>query len=274
MKPEKIFNLDEISLEIEFTHHPAESHSIFCPSCMIQTKTTPDLNLSSWQFVSNIDVPGEFFCSKCNFSSRHRFYLNFLQHEIENRSIQKIYMPDDYTLATILSKRFNLLSDLKFYISYYETIQSNNIDEVLKYVNSSYQDLTKITYDDDSFDFIMCNHTLEHIFKYDLSIKEMYRTLKPGGHLIITVPIHLDIKENIPIAILGEHGEIQWVGDPSYHGSDSFKHAVFWEFGLEFLHSIKKMCFNSIITIEKYIDHSIGIFNQGQYIIRIVKIKI
>lgn len=50
--------------------------------------------------------------------------------------------------------------------------------------------LTKIPVKDDSFDFVLCFHTLEHIYEddVDLVVKEMLRTLKKGGYVLINMP--------------------------------------------------------------------------------------
>lgn len=43
-------------------------------------------------------------------------------------------------------------------------------------------------HDNDSLDYVFNSHTLEHISDYKSTIKEWFRVLKPGGHLIIIVP--------------------------------------------------------------------------------------
>jgi ubiquinone/menaquinone biosynthesis C-methylase UbiE len=51
-------------------------------------------------------------------------------------------------------------------------------------------DLTDIKYQDNSFDYIICNHILEHIPDDKKAINELYRVLKPTGMAIIMVPIN------------------------------------------------------------------------------------
>lgn len=50
--------------------------------------------------------------------------------------------------------------------------------------------LTKIPVIDNSFDFIICFHTLEHIYEddVDLVIEEMFRTTKNDGYVLINMP--------------------------------------------------------------------------------------
>jgi methionine biosynthesis protein MetW len=41
---------------------------------------------------------------------------------------------------------------------------------------------------DQSFDVVVCNQVLEHLKQIYLPLTEMHRVLKPGGHLVISVP--------------------------------------------------------------------------------------
>ena len=49
-------------------------------------------------------------------------------------------------------------------------------------------DITKLRFPDSSFDKIVCTEVLEHIDDDKTAIKELYRVLKPGGVIAITVP--------------------------------------------------------------------------------------
>lgn len=50
-------------------------------------------------------------------------------------------------------------------------------------------DITDITFDNDSFDLIMCTHVLEHIPDDKKAMRELYRVLKPGGMAFLNVPL-------------------------------------------------------------------------------------
>lgn len=56
------------------------------------------------------------------------------------------------------------------------------------------EDLTNLSFKSNSFDFILCNHVLEHIQDDLRAIQEIYRVLKPDGIAIITVPIDMNRK--------------------------------------------------------------------------------
>lgn len=42
---------------------------------------------------------------------------------------------------------------------------------------------------DDPFDMILCISTLEHVFDYEAALANMVASLKPGGHLVLTMPV-------------------------------------------------------------------------------------
>ena len=51
-------------------------------------------------------------------------------------------------------------------------------------------DIREIPFGDDTFDVVICNHTLEHVVEDLLAMKELYRVLKPGGWGILNSPIN------------------------------------------------------------------------------------
>lgn len=53
----------------------------------------------------------------------------------------------------------------------------------------------KFPFDDDSFDAVLCNQVLEHVFNPEQFLSEIHRVLKPGGRLLLTVPFVWDEHE-------------------------------------------------------------------------------
>lgn len=50
-------------------------------------------------------------------------------------------------------------------------------------------DITRIQFDDCSFDAIICNHVLEHVVDDARAMSELHRVLRPGGWAVLQVPI-------------------------------------------------------------------------------------
>jgi SAM-dependent methyltransferase len=49
-------------------------------------------------------------------------------------------------------------------------------------------DLTDLAFEDAEFDFVLCNHVLEHVPDDAAAMREMLRVLRPGGIAVLTVP--------------------------------------------------------------------------------------
>jgi SAM-dependent methyltransferase len=59
-------------------------------------------------------------------------------------------------------------------------------------VKTTAMDVTRMTYPDNSFDAVMCNHVLEHIRDDSRAMKEILRVLKPGGWAILNTPVDMN----------------------------------------------------------------------------------
>jgi SAM-dependent methyltransferase len=54
---------------------------------------------------------------------------------------------------------------------------------------------TDLKFNDNSFDSVLCTQVLEHVYDHHTMMKEIYRVLKPGGHIILTVPFAWELHE-------------------------------------------------------------------------------
>lgn len=84
------------------------------------------------------------------------------------------------------------------------------------------QDITAMTFEDGSFDFIYCSNVLEHVENDYAAMKELFRILRKGGVAFIQVPIRVGttyenpaIKDPVDRAIhFGQADHVR------YYGSD------------------------------------------------------
>jgi ubiquinone/menaquinone biosynthesis C-methylase UbiE len=53
-----------------------------------------------------------------------------------------------------------------------------------------YGDITDLPLEADFADVVFCSEVLEHVQNYKTALKELYRILKTGGTLILTLPVH------------------------------------------------------------------------------------
>lgn len=80
------------------------------------------------------------------------------------------------------------------------------------------QNLEMQTFEDQTFDIVITQDVFEHIFHPDLAIKEIVRTLRPGGSYIMTVPIVNKYKPSFRRASLVDGNIISHAPD-QYHGN-------------------------------------------------------
>ena len=81
------------------------------------------------------------------------------------------------------------------------------------------EDLENQTFGDVMFDIVFMQDVFEHVFRPDLAVKEIARTLKPGGGLVMTVPL---VRQRNPSVRRAEmcDGQVRHLIEPAqYHNS-------------------------------------------------------
>lgn len=107
------------------------------------------------------------------------------------------------------------------------------------------EDLTGLTFADESFDLIVCLDVLEHVPDYRRALGECHRVLRPGGRLLLTVPFHRDSPTHVVRARLHATGEVEHLLPPQMHGDplDSHGCLAFHEFGWKLLDELRELGF-------------------------------
>ncbi len=81
------------------------------------------------------------------------------------------------------------------------------------------ENLEAQTFPPESFDLVITQDVMEHVFDPERAYAEIYRTLRPGGHHIHTTPIYKSLEHTRQMARLGDDGEITYLAEPEYHGN-------------------------------------------------------
>lgn len=93
---------------------------------------------------------------------------------------------DGINIGVIKSYFINEKIKFEMYLSDFNNIRLSRAINLEEKVLQA--DLCKLPFKDNAFDFILCNHVLEHIEKDYLALSELKRVLKQGGLLILGVP--------------------------------------------------------------------------------------
>ncbi len=106
---------------------------------------------------------------------RHRLFWLYLTNETDffSKSLRVLHFAPEQAFL----KRFRALKNIE-----YTTTDLNSPIADVK------ADICQLPFDDNSFDFIICNHVLEHIPDDHKAMQELYRVLANGGTAITQVP--------------------------------------------------------------------------------------
>ena len=208
----------------------------FCPCC---DSNVTFYSLNSW-------LRDHFRCSKCDSIPRERALMHIIEKLYPNWKELKIHESSPGNRGASLK--------LKQYCSNYTASQFYS--ELRKgSIIGSYQneDLENQTFSEESFDLVITQDVMEHVYDPKKAFKEIARTLKKGGSHIFTVPLVNKFEKSERWAEKGENGEPIFLKMPEYHGNpvDPKGSPVTMHWGFD---------------IVDYIDNSSGLTSNIEYI--------
>lgn len=107
---------------------------------------------------------------------RHRLFWLYLKNETSfftSESLRVLHFAPEQAFL----KRFRKLEHLQY--------TTTDLHSPIADVKA---DICNLPFEDNAYDFIICNHVLEHIPNDTKAMEELYRVLAPGGTAIIQVP--------------------------------------------------------------------------------------
>jgi SAM-dependent methyltransferase len=116
-------------------------------------------------------------CPKCQSRERHRLLMHYLQH----------HTPLPTAKLDVL--QFSPMAGEKRSIKKWKNLNYKSADYVPG--EDLQLDLTALTQPDASWDVLIAYHILEHIPDDKKAMSEMFRVLRPGGQVILQVPIEI-----------------------------------------------------------------------------------
>jgi len=122
-----------------------------------------------------VNTRSNVLCPVCLSLERHRLLWLFLHRETDifSREIKFLHVAPEQCFLP----RFKKFSNLDYTTADLESPMAD-----------LHFDLHDIPLDDESYDFLMCNHVMEHVDNDRRVLQEIFRILKPGGMAILQVP--------------------------------------------------------------------------------------
>jgi glycosyltransferase involved in cell wall biosynthesis/SAM-dependent methyltransferase len=184
-------------------------------------------------------------CPGCRLNNRMRATVHVFEQECKPGRDARIYINEQTTpLFTYLSRSYpNVLGS--------EYLGKASVPGACNAEGTRNEDLTRLSFPDAAFDFILSFDVFEHIPDYLQAFRECLRCLKPGGILYFSVPFAKGSAKNIVRARILPDGEVSHVLPPEYHGDplQSDGCLSFYQFGWELLDELKAMGFRDVTAL-------------------------
>lgn len=212
----------------------------YCRACDHTSKFLIDIPASTSEHGPGEQVPNwreTLICESCQLNNRLRFAVDCLKFYLRLHENDKIYLTEQLTpLFEWIRHR------------YPQTIGSEFLDPKLpggtKVNGIRHEDLTALSFADDSLDFIISFDVFEHIPNYKRALAECIRCLREGGKLVFTVPFSASSNETLIRAKMDEYGNITHLQTPEYHGNPTNpKEGIlcFYHFGWDVLDYLRNL---------------------------------
>jgi len=183
---------------------------VLCPICKSQFRIFEPFGLIKRENAR---------CHTCGSLERHRLLFKFL-HDRTDFFKEK---STPFEILHFAPEKF--FYDILLNISDINYVPCDLYPELFDYKGSEKVrkvDITNIPFESNSFDFILCNHVLEHIPDDNKAMSELYRVMKKSGIGIFQVPIDYGIKntyEDFSITTpegrekaFGQNDHVRWYG--------------------------------------------------------------
>lgn len=118
------------------------------------------------------------------------------------------------------------------------------------------EDLTQLTFRDESFDVVLSFDCFEHMPDFPTGMREMARVTKVGGRMLWSVPFRADRHDNLCRASLSKDGTLTHHEPPEYHGDPLSADGClcYTHFGWEMLDQVRQCGFSDAYAVAYWSD--------------------
>lgn len=125
-------------------------------------------------------------CSACGASDRERLIEYWIDRQVQAGTFRKGAKLLHFSPEAALSKKLRELNLFEYQTADYGM---EGVDYKI--------DIMNIPVGDETIDFFICSHVLEHVESDDKAIQELYRITKTGGCGILVAPISVGLEHTI-----------------------------------------------------------------------------
>jgi SAM-dependent methyltransferase len=175
-----------------------------------------------------------FTCPLCASLPRERALMACLRSYTPDWTTRRIY--EAAPVGRGLSER--LARDAREYVSSH-FVPGHPLGGVLPGGHRN-EDLEHLGFESGSFDLVITQDVLEHVFDPAAAFAEIGRVLRPGGLHLFTTPLVNGTGPSVCRARRGASGEVELLAPAVYHGNpvDPRGSLVTWDWGYDIVHVI------------------------------------
>ncbi|MGC8638478.1 MAG: class I SAM-dependent methyltransferase [Isosphaeraceae bacterium] len=182
-------------------------------------------------------------CSKCGLNSRMRATIHLMKWAIRPRRDARIYLTEQVTtLYQWVKRRYPHTLGSEYLRDGTPSGQKNH-------AGIRHEDLTELSFADESFDALVSLEVLEHIPDFRRALAECARVLAVGGKMLLCAPFHRG-PNHLLRARVRDDGSIEHLHPPEYHGDplDQNGCLCFHHFGWDILDFLKQAGFRQAVA--------------------------
>ncbi len=185
-------------------------------------------------------------CPACGFNNRQRGAIHAFEQSLRPSPDARVYLTEQASLVYAWMKK-----------RYPATIGSEFLDPemaggALDERGIRHEDVTRLSFEDESLDFILSFDVFEHVPMYRKAFSECARVLRSGGAMLFSVPFVADSAEVIvraspmPDGSIVHHHPAEFHGDPVHPGEGVL---CYQHFGWSMLDDLREAGFRDAIAL-------------------------
>lgn len=177
--PEKFEKCRYLKRKIKYSK---KNSSNYCPCCRSFVKEWYSFRERQWNDSYNTELFDDELdkcaCPICDSIPRHRIESVWLDEQSISGKNVLLWAPENSMKTYLNTKSTNLVT---------ADLYDNKVMKI--------EDIECSSFSENEFDYIICNHVLEHVKDVENALKDTYRILKDDGTVLITVPLMPGLKK-------------------------------------------------------------------------------
>jgi SAM-dependent methyltransferase len=201
-------------------------------------------------------------CGGCGLNSRMRASLDYLREGTGATPRDLIYVTEQSTaMYRAIAGRFPLTIGSEY-------LRDGTQPGQVSPANLRCEDVTRLSFPDCAFEYVLCFDVLEHVHDYHLALQQFFRCLRPEGTLILSVPFDLASDSTVVRARLRDDGTIEHLLAPEYHGDPMSPDGAlcFYHFGWSLLSELRTSGWRQV-AMHVYASEERGYLGGTQFLI-------